>query len=192
MLGLQPQRCRTCMSAATGRLHHPPGKPYNNAQLTARFGGFPAPAVRYGAFLRSIPPARRIGDFPHCASRVVNTFLKRLEAMLQPSPCSSSATLTPPTCVVHPPPTAQMHTWLLLMRRKCHPHPSHMFGASTPPPPTCLVHPTPPAQMHTGELLMLASRWWCRGAAACRPHHAPSGGRRGSGADRICAQVHFV
>ena len=33
---------------------------------------------RYGAFLRTIPPIRRIGDYVHCTSRVVNILLKRL------------------------------------------------------------------------------------------------------------------
>ena len=34
--------------------------------------------VRYGAFLRSIPLSRRVGDYAHCAARVVNATLKRL------------------------------------------------------------------------------------------------------------------
>ena len=34
--------------------------------------------VRYGAFLRSIPLHRRVGDYAHCAARVVNATLKRL------------------------------------------------------------------------------------------------------------------
>ncbi len=33
---------------------------------------------RYGAVMRTIPPIRRIGDFVHCASRVVNILMKRL------------------------------------------------------------------------------------------------------------------
>lgn len=35
---------------------------------------------RFGAFLRAIPPSNRIGDYVHCASRVVNIVLKRLVA----------------------------------------------------------------------------------------------------------------
>ena len=34
--------------------------------------------IRYGAFLRSIPLQRRVGDYAHCAARVVNATLKRL------------------------------------------------------------------------------------------------------------------
>ena len=41
------------------------------------------PSVRYGAFLRVIPPERRIGDYNHCAARVCNTILKRLLAMAE-------------------------------------------------------------------------------------------------------------
>jgi hypothetical protein len=42
-----------------------------------------ASGVRYGAFLPCIPITRRVGDFSHCAARVVNALLKRLEATLQ-------------------------------------------------------------------------------------------------------------
>ena len=35
--------------------------------------------VRWGAFLCDIPPARRIGDMPHCACRVVGCVMKRLQ-----------------------------------------------------------------------------------------------------------------
>ena len=38
-------------------------------------------SVRFGAYLRSIPPSNRIGDYVHCAGRVANVFLKRLVAM---------------------------------------------------------------------------------------------------------------
>ena len=34
--------------------------------------------VRYGAFLRSIPLERRVGDHVHCAARVANVIFKRL------------------------------------------------------------------------------------------------------------------
>ena len=34
--------------------------------------------VRYGAFLRAIPPSRRIGDYAHAAARIVNAIFKRL------------------------------------------------------------------------------------------------------------------
>lgn len=34
--------------------------------------------MRYGAYLRGIPPSHRVGDYVHCTSRVVNIFLKRL------------------------------------------------------------------------------------------------------------------
>ena len=35
--------------------------------------------VRCGSFLLAIPRERRVGDFAHCATRVVNAFLKRLQ-----------------------------------------------------------------------------------------------------------------
>ena len=35
--------------------------------------------VRFGAFLRHIPPVRRIGHFVHCTGRLVNAILKPLE-----------------------------------------------------------------------------------------------------------------
>lgn len=35
--------------------------------------------VRYGAFLRCIPPERRVGDYAHGASRILNAVFKRLE-----------------------------------------------------------------------------------------------------------------
>lgn len=38
-----------------------------------------AGSVRYGAFLGSIPPSRRIGDCVHCTARVVNCILSRRE-----------------------------------------------------------------------------------------------------------------
>ena len=38
--------------------------------------------VRYGAFMPCIPITRRVGDFSHCAARVVNALLKRLEQSL--------------------------------------------------------------------------------------------------------------
>ena len=36
--------------------------------------------VRYGVFLRTIPPARRVGDYCHAAARIVNAIFKRLLA----------------------------------------------------------------------------------------------------------------
>ena len=39
--------------------------------------------VRWGAFLRQIPPCRRIGDFVHAQCRIANAFIKRLTTMLQ-------------------------------------------------------------------------------------------------------------
>ena len=36
--------------------------------------------VRYGAFLRAVPPSRRVGDYAHAASRAVNAVFKRLLA----------------------------------------------------------------------------------------------------------------
>ncbi len=39
---------------------------------------------RYGAFIGAIPPERRVGDFNHCAARLVNAFLKRLEVAMPP------------------------------------------------------------------------------------------------------------
>ena len=35
-------------------------------------------SVRWGAFLRSIPPTRRVGDVVHCCCRIVNAIFKRL------------------------------------------------------------------------------------------------------------------
>ena len=35
------------------------------------------PYVRIGSFLRTIPVARRVGDYAHCACRVVNAMLIR-------------------------------------------------------------------------------------------------------------------
>lgn len=37
--------------------------------------------VRYDAFLRNIPPERRIGDYAHGASRILNAVLKRLDTV---------------------------------------------------------------------------------------------------------------
>ncbi len=37
-----------------------------------------ASGVRYGAYLASVPPHRRIGDYAHAAARVVNAVFKRL------------------------------------------------------------------------------------------------------------------
>ena len=34
-------------------------------------------SVRYGAFLGSIPPTRRVGDYVHCTARVANCILLR-------------------------------------------------------------------------------------------------------------------
>lgn len=34
--------------------------------------------VRYGAFLPTIPPARRVGDYVHAACRILNAIFKRL------------------------------------------------------------------------------------------------------------------
>ena len=34
--------------------------------------------VRYGAFLPSVPVMRRVGDYVHCACRLVNALLGRL------------------------------------------------------------------------------------------------------------------
>jgi hypothetical protein len=39
----------------------------------------PDASVRYGSFLRTIPPTRRVGDYAHAASRIVNAIFKRLE-----------------------------------------------------------------------------------------------------------------
>lgn len=39
-------------------------------------------SVRYGAYLRAIPPANRFGDYVHCTGRVVNIFFKRLVPVL--------------------------------------------------------------------------------------------------------------
>jgi hypothetical protein len=35
--------------------------------------------VRYGAHLRCIPPERRVGDYAHGASRMLNAVFKRLD-----------------------------------------------------------------------------------------------------------------
>ena len=35
-------------------------------------------SIRWGAFLRSIPPTRRVGDMVHCCCRTVNAIFKRL------------------------------------------------------------------------------------------------------------------
>ena len=35
-------------------------------------------SIRWGAFPRSIPPTRRVGDMVHCCCRIVNAFFKRL------------------------------------------------------------------------------------------------------------------
>lgn len=37
--------------------------------------------VRYGAFLRAIPPVRRIGDYAHAAARILTAVFKRLLKM---------------------------------------------------------------------------------------------------------------
>ena len=42
-------------------------------------------SVRYGAYLRSIPPENRFGDYVHCTGRVVNIFFKRLLAAPHPT-----------------------------------------------------------------------------------------------------------
>lgn len=39
--------------------------------------------VRAGAFLGVIPPARRVGDYVHCACRVANAILKRIGSLAQ-------------------------------------------------------------------------------------------------------------
>ena len=41
--------------------------------------------VRYGCFLGSVPVSQRVGDYVHCASRIVNAILKRL-AQHAPAP----------------------------------------------------------------------------------------------------------
>ena len=46
-----------------------------------RHNGACAISVRYGAYLRMIPPANRFGDYVHCTARVVNIFFKRLLSM---------------------------------------------------------------------------------------------------------------
>ena len=35
-------------------------------------------SIRWGAFLRSMPPTRRVGDMVHCCCRIVNAIFKRL------------------------------------------------------------------------------------------------------------------
>ena len=35
-------------------------------------------SIRWGAFLRSIPPTRRVGDMVHCCCRIANAIFKRL------------------------------------------------------------------------------------------------------------------
>ena len=35
-------------------------------------------SIRWGAFLRSKPPTRRVGDMVHCCCRIVNAIFKRL------------------------------------------------------------------------------------------------------------------
>ena len=35
-------------------------------------------SIRWGAFLRSIPPTSRVGDMVHCCCRIVNAIFKRL------------------------------------------------------------------------------------------------------------------
>ena len=35
-------------------------------------------SIRWGVFLRSIPPTRRVGDMVHCCCRIVNAIFKRL------------------------------------------------------------------------------------------------------------------
>ena len=35
-------------------------------------------SIRWGTFLRSIPPTRRVGDMVHCCCRIVNAIFKRL------------------------------------------------------------------------------------------------------------------
>ena len=35
-------------------------------------------SIRWGAFHRSIPPTRRVGDMVHCCCRMVNSIFKRL------------------------------------------------------------------------------------------------------------------
>jgi len=44
-----------------------------HASLHRHKGACPI-AVRYGAYLRSIPPFDRFGDYVHCTGRVVNIF----------------------------------------------------------------------------------------------------------------------
>ena len=56
--------------------------------------------VRYGAFMPCIPITRRVGDFSHCAARVVNALLKRLEQSLHTEIFSKSNILR--VCLMHP------------------------------------------------------------------------------------------
>ena len=41
-------------------------------------------SIRWGAFLCSIPPTRRVGDMLHCCCRIVNAIFKRLSRALDP------------------------------------------------------------------------------------------------------------
>ena len=38
---------------------------------------------RWGSFLTSVPPKRRIGDYNHCACRVVNAIVTRVGWMVE-------------------------------------------------------------------------------------------------------------
>ncbi len=76
---LWAQRCWLCDGPAAewgNRLKAIPDFP-GHASLH-RHTGACAIAVRYGAYLRSIPPSHRFGDYVHCTGRVVNIFFKRL------------------------------------------------------------------------------------------------------------------
>ena len=41
------------------------------------------PAVRWGAYIRTIPPDHRVGDYAHGGCRVANAFVKRVKADLE-------------------------------------------------------------------------------------------------------------
>lgn len=60
------------MKAVPGFPTHAPSHRHNGACTIS---------VRYGAYLRTIPPANRFGDYVHCTARVVNIFFKRLLSM---------------------------------------------------------------------------------------------------------------
>jgi hypothetical protein len=73
------------LSARLLAVARPRGATHGALRGLGTLGGTVAPTdveshVRYGAFLRGIPPARRVGDYAHAAARVVNAVFKRLLA----------------------------------------------------------------------------------------------------------------